>query len=238
MIRPTVLLADNDQEYRSSLIPLLRLEDYEVKEADSVESAMGKLDTVPLSLALVDLRLMRDDTDSDISGLQVAKKARERGIPCIIITAFDSVETTRLALRQRGEEPSLAVDYVPKRLGPDALLASVAAVLERRKGPAGSHELMIDAERGVVSLRGVEVRMSRQQFALLSYLDRKRGTVCSRKELMEAVYDEDMTEGEANTDKRLERLIWRVREKIEDDPRSPKRLVSIPGLGLRLESGE
>lgn len=238
MMRPTVLLADDDKDYRASLIPLLRLEDYEVEEADSVESAMEKLETTRLDLALVDLRLTGGGNDSDISGLQVAKRARDRDIPCVIITAYDSVETTRLALRARGEEPSLAVDYVPKRLGPDALLASIAGALERRKRPGSPDELVIDQERGVVALRGVEVRMSRQQFALLSHLDRKRGAVCSRKELMKVVYDEDMTEGQANTDKRLERLVWRIREKIEDDPRNPKRLVSVSGRGLRLESGE
>lgn len=238
MPKPVILLADNNGEYRASLIPLLRLEGYEVEEADSVESAMEKLETAALDLALVDLRLMRDEDDADISGLQVAKKARERGIPCIIITAYDSVETTRLALRARGIEPPLAADYVPKRLGPDTLLASIAAVLERRSRQSASDALVVDDRRGVVSLRGVEIRMSRQQFALLSYLNRKRGAFCTRRELMKAVYDEDMTETEANTDKRLERLVCRIREKIEDDPQNPKWLVSVPGLGLRLEPGE
>lgn len=238
MPKPIILLADNDGNYRASLIPLLRLEGYEVVEADAVESAMKELDTAALDLALVDLRLTRDDDDTDISGLEVAKKARERGIPCIIITVYDSVETTRLALRMRGIEPPLAVDYVPKRFGPDTLLASMAAVLERRSRRSASDALVVDDRRGVVSLREVEIRMSRQQFALLSYLNRKRGAFCTRRELMKAVYDEDMTENQANTDKRLERLVCRIREKIEDDPQNPKWLVSVPGLGLRLEPGE
>ncbi len=237
----SVLLADNSEKYRASLIPLLRLEGYEVDEADSVEAAIAKLESTAPDLALVDLRLTDDGDDHDISGLEVAKKARERGIPCVIITAYDSVETTRLALRARGAEPSLAVDYVPKRLAPDVLLASIASALEHRKEMASLtrsvNDLVVDTERGVVRLRGVEVRMSRQQFALLSYLDGKRGSVCTRKELMKAVYNEDLTESEANMDKRLERLVWRIREKIEDDPRNPKRLVTVPGLGLRLESG-
>jgi len=230
-----LLLADDDADYRSSLLPLLRLEGYEVEEADSVESAMKKLETTPVDLALIDLKLAKHD-DYDVSGLEVAKRAGERRIPAIIITAYDSVETTRLALRARGADPSLAVDYVPKRLGPDALLASIAAVLRQRQ--ESNYDLAVDAERGNVSLKGKPLRLSRAQFALLAHLYQRRGAVCSRKELVKVVYGEDMSDTDANLDKRLERLIARVREKIEEDPKNPKRLVSVPGLGLRLESGE
>ena len=231
-----LLLADNNADYRSSLLPLLRLEGYEVEEADSVESAIKKLETMPVDLALIDLRLTDDTDDHDISGLEVAKRAGERRIPAIIITAYPSVETTRLALRARGADPSLAVDYVLKRPGPDALLASIAAVLRQRQEP--NYDLVVDAERGDVSLRGKPLRLSRAQFALLAHLYQRRGAVCSRKELVKAVYGEDMSDTDANLDKRLERLIARVREKIEEDPKNPKRLVSVPGLGLRLESGD
>jgi len=118
-----LLLADNVADYRSSLLPLLRQEGYEVEEADSVESAMKKLETTPpVDLALVDLRLTDDGDDYDISGLEVARRAREQHIPPIIITAFATVEMTREALRARGADLSLAEDYVPKVSGPDSVL--------------------------------------------------------------------------------------------------------------------
>jgi CheY-like chemotaxis protein len=124
MSEPTVLLADNDEDYRNSLRPLLEGEGYLVKEAESVQEAKEGLKAISVDLALVDLRLTNDVDDYDISGLKVAKWASERGIPCIVITAFNSVETTRLALRSQGAEPP-AVDYVPKKDGPQAILNAI-----------------------------------------------------------------------------------------------------------------
>jgi len=233
-----ILLADNLSDYRASLAPLLRLEGYEVEEADSVESALQKLETVSVDLALVDLRLTNDRDDNDVSGMEVAKHASEHDVPCIIVTLFDSTETARLALRARGADPSFADDYVPKKYGPQALLAAIADVLRQRKENAVPSNLVVDAERGVVLLHGYPVKLSRLQFALLTHVYQKKGSVCTRKELVKAVYGEDVSETEANTDKRLERLIRRLREKIEEDPNAPQRLVSVQGLGIRLESGE
>lgn len=238
MSRVRILLADNLSDYRASLVPLLRLEGYEVEEADSVDSAVHKLETVPVDLALVDLRLTNERDDNDISGLEVAKRAGEHNVLCIVVTAWDSAETARLALRSRGADPSLAYDYVAKRYGPHAVLAAIADVLRQRRENAVPSDLVVDAQRGAAWLHGNPVKLSRLQFALLTHACEKKGSVCTRKELVKAIYDEDVSETEANTDKRLERLIRRLREKIEEDPNNPKRLVSVQGLGIRLESGE
>jgi CheY-like chemotaxis protein len=128
MNKTTILVADNIGEYRKSLRGYLELENYQVEGAASVEETIEKLETVSLDLSLVDLRLTDDKNDYDISGLEVAKKAVEEGIPCIIITAFPSVEATRLALRSRGIEPPLAVDFVPKVDGPQAILEAIRRV--------------------------------------------------------------------------------------------------------------
>lgn len=124
MSEPTVLLADNDEDYRKSLRRPLEGEGYLIKEVKSVQEAEEGLKAVSADLALVDLRLTNDEDDHDMSGLEVAKWASGRGIPCIVITAFNSVETTKLALLSRGAEPP-AVDYVPKRDGPVAILNAI-----------------------------------------------------------------------------------------------------------------
>jgi DNA-binding response OmpR family regulator len=233
--RRNLLLADNSLDYRRSLLPLLELEGYQVEEASSVQEAKEKLESVSLDLALVDLRLTEDGDDYDISGLEVARWAGERGVPCLIITAFDSVETTRLALRSRGAEP-LAVDYVPKKDGPQALLDAIAVVLSRREEESekAPGDLVIDLERGLALYKGAPLDLSRYQYALLAHLYRKEGAVCSPEELLKVVYDEDVPPGQASADKRLERLVDRLRQKIEEDPSEPRYLIKVHGRGFRL----
>jgi CheY-like chemotaxis protein/predicted phosphodiesterase len=125
MSKPMILLADNNEDYSKSLRRLLEEEGYLAEEAASVEEAKQKLETIPLDLALLDLRLTNDEDEYDTSGLEVAKKATEAAIPCIIITAFPSVEATRLDLRSRSIEPPLAVDFIPKAGGPQAILQAL-----------------------------------------------------------------------------------------------------------------
>jgi DNA-binding response OmpR family regulator len=234
-----LLLADNSADYRRSLHGYLELEGYQVEEAASVEEAKEKLGAVPLDLALVDLRLTDDEDDYDINGLEVARWASERDIPCIIITAFPSVEATRLALRSRGTEP-LALDFLPKASGPQAVLDAIEVVLSRRE--EGHEEkvpgdLVVDLERGLVWYKGAPLDLSRQQYALLAHLYRKKGVVCSPEELLKAVYGEDLTAEEASADKRLEHLVVRLREKIEEDPSVPRYLLTVYGRGFRLSMG-
>lgn len=230
-----LLLADNSSDYRQSLRAFLELENYKVEEAGSVEEAKRKLQTVPLDVALVDLRLT-NDSEHDISGLEVAKSALEKEVPCLIITGFPSVETTRLALRSRGVEP-LAVDYIPKESGPQAILDAIKVIshqvekLVDRRMPSG---LRIDLERKLVWYKEEPVNLSRYQYAFLAHLHRKGGAVCSPEELMKVIYGEDMSAEDASLDRRLERLAGRLREKIEDDPSEPRHLIKVYGRGFRL----
>jgi len=233
--RKRLLLVDNSSDYRRSLRGFLELEDYQVEEATSVGEAKERLETFPVDLVLVDLRLTNDEDRYDISGLEVAKKAGEKGVPCIVITAFPSVETTRLALRSRGAAP-LAVDFVPKVSGPQAVLDAIKAVLNRHEeGPReATHVLALDLERGLAWCHGAPLELSRNQYALLAHLYQKEGAVCSAEELLKAVYDEDVPAGQASADKRLERLVDRLRKKIEEDPSEPRHLITVHGRGFRL----
>jgi CheY-like chemotaxis protein/predicted phosphodiesterase len=125
MIDPTILVADNSLEYCKSLESLLTAYGFRVIVASSVEEAKTKINTDPLDLIIADLRLTNDNDDYDFSGLEVTRKASEIGIPCIIVTAFPSIEVTREALRTRGVEPPHASDLIPKSFGPGTILQSV-----------------------------------------------------------------------------------------------------------------
>lgn len=231
-----LLLADNDTDYRQSLHGLLELENYLVEDAASPEEAESKLEVMQFDLVLVDLRLVDDRSAGDFSGLEIAKKAKEADVLCIVISAFPSVEVTRRALRARGAEP-LVQDFVPKMNGPQAVLDTIKEVLENFgmifTAKSGT-ELKIDLNRKLVWYREELLKLSSHQYDLLAYMCQKQGGVCSGNELLKVVYHE---EAQANTpivDRRLERLVDRLREKIEEDPSQPRHLMKVQGRGYRL----
>jgi two-component system KDP operon response regulator KdpE len=231
-----VLLVDNSADYRHSLLGLLGLEDYAVEEAGTVAEAKEKLLARDYDLALVDLRLIDDNDIYDISGLEVARLATDRRIPCIIITAFPTVPLTRKALQAR-EKEALADDVVPKADGPQSILDSVKLVLQRHQEQSRPRRqgLQIDLERGLVWLDGEELDLSRNQYDLLAYLYERDGAVCSPEELLKEVYDEFVPPEQASADKRLESLVDRLRKKIEVDPSDPRHLITVYGRGFRLD---
>jgi DNA-binding response OmpR family regulator len=96
--------------------------------------------------------------------------------------------------------------------------------------------LVVDLDKGLVWYKGMPLELSRQQYELLAHLYKKEGAVCTSKELLKVVYDEDVPAGQASADKRLEGLIARIREKIEEDPSKPKHLLTVSGRGFRLEN--
>ena len=232
-----LLIADNDADYRRSLSSLLKLDEYKVEEASSVDEAKEILETVPLDLVLVDLRLSDNDNIYDFSGLDIAKFAMQRNISCIIITAFPSVEATRVALRSRGTK-SLADDFVPKKDGPQPVLDAINVVLHNRKEytpePCPVVDLKVDLKLRLVWNRGKLLELSKYQYALLAYLFQKEGVVCANEELVKAVYGDDNPDKNIGVDRCLEHLVERIREKIEDDASNPKKLIIVPGRGFRL----
>jgi len=241
-----LLLADNLPDYRKAMRLVLALDGYLVEEAASVSAAIGTLKTSPPDLVLVDLRLTDDTDDQDFSGLEVANVARDLRVPCIIMTAYPSWQAAVLALRHRGSE-SLAADFVSKGTAPHSMLDTIRQVLSRREvlndevpssspgiGPAvPSRGLFLDSDRRVVWLDGEQVDIYEQPYALLEYLYRKAGTVCSRSELIEAVYGSNVTA--YDMDKALEGLVRRLREKLGETAANPRHIMSVKGRGFRLD---
>ena len=122
-----ILVADNSPDYCLSVQALLETEGYEVAVARTVAEATTVVDTARLDAALVDLRLTQDEDEGDVSGLQVVTHATAQGVPCIVLTAFPSVEVATMALaRLRTQFPALG--FVCKRDGPEAVLEELRRV--------------------------------------------------------------------------------------------------------------
>jgi two-component system KDP operon response regulator KdpE len=158
------------------------------------------------------------------------------GIPCVIITAYPSVDAARMALRSRGEE-ALAIDFVPKSEGPQALLDAIILVLSRQKAEQEpAEELAVDLDKRLVWRRNQPILLTQIQYDLLDYFYRNKGRVCRPKEIIAAVYGQEMTNTVANADKGLRNLIERLQKIIEDDPEAPRFLVKVPRQGYRLNT--
>ena len=231
-----LLLADNSAEYRRSVIGFLELEGYVVIEAGTPEEALAKLQEEKFQLVLADLRMRDDDDVNDMGGLEIAKFASEWGVPCIIVTAFPTVDLARAALRARGAEP-FAQDLITKSSGPPALIDSISLTL-RTKDPKpdnpSSRGPIIDIEKRLVWKNGELIKLSKNQYALLESLYKKDGGVCSCMELICAVYNEELSEKAAQNDKRLRNLVDRTKEKIEDRDADHEYIEAISGRGYRL----
>jgi len=126
MARGTILFADNDADFLNVRSEFLEDEGYTVLKASGPEEARKVLDQQRVQLAIFDIRLT-DDSEGDISGLELAQEPAYRAIPKIMLTGFPDVDTVRTALRKRHvlDELPPAVDYIPKKDGPEALIQAV-----------------------------------------------------------------------------------------------------------------
>jgi len=133
-----------------------------------------------------------------------------------------------------------ADDAVDVAISPRELLARIRAHLRRDQEYANGHvrpavtvgELFLDSARHEVQVRGQPINLTPREFELLEHLARQAGRAVPREELLEEVwgYNTEMTT------RTLDVHVGRVRQKIERDPRSPKLIVTVPGVGYKLQA--
>ena len=233
-----LLLAENNSDYRHSLLGLLELENYVVEQAASPDEASSKLQTMQFDLALVDMRLADDNDDADNSGLKIGKQATELGITTIVMTAYASFGAARKALRSLGAG-SLAVDMFSKTDDPQALLDLISLALARPETAseaAAPRGLRIDLNKQLVWKNVTLIDLSKDQYALLACLCEKEGGVCTWQEMVLAIYDEDVSEKAAASDTRLKKLLERLKANLNGDEADAGFLVNAHGRGYRLET--
>jgi DNA-binding response OmpR family regulator len=119
-----VLLADNDRDFVEARTEFLKIAGYTVLTAYSPEEARYVLENQRVHLGILDIRLL-DDSEGDISGLDLAQDPTYRSLPKIMLTGFPSVEDVKVALRHAPDESSPAVDFLSKRDGPEAMVRAV-----------------------------------------------------------------------------------------------------------------
>jgi len=225
MAGASVLVVDDEPMVREVLERYLTAEGFAVAVAVDGEDAVARIDEHPPDLVLLDLMLPKLD------GYDVFERIRERGATPVIMLTARGDETDRVVGLDLGAD-----DYVTKPFSPREVVARVRAVLRRTGGaddaePLRYGDLEIDGDRREARLRGEPMRLTRKEFDLLHHLASRPGVTLSRTQLLEDVWD-FAWDGDSST---VTVHVRRLREKIEDDPSSPTRIVTVWGVGYRFE---
>jgi two-component system response regulator RegX3 len=223
-----VLIVEDEESMADPLAFLLRREGFSTEVAANGADALVAYDRNGADIVLLDLML------PGMSGTEVCKQLRARGpVPVIMVTARDS-EIDKVVGLELGAD-----DYITKPYSTRELIARIRAVLRRGTDTeeVGSSILQagpirMDTDRHVVSVHGVQASLPLKEFDLLEYLIRNAGRVLTRGQLIDRVWGSDYV-GDTKT---LDVHVKRLRAKIEPDPAAPRYLITVRGLGYKLES--
>jgi DNA-binding response OmpR family regulator len=223
-----VLVVDDEPMVRDVLARYLVREGFAVDVASDGREALERYADRDPDLVLLDLMLPA------IDGYEVFRRIRELSSTPVIMLTARGEQTDRIVGLELGAD-----DYVAKPFSPREVVARVRAVLRRSAPPAveDSQEVLtfddleIDPNRREVRMRGIDVALTRKEFDLLHHLALNAGVTLSRGRLLEEVWD-FAWEGDPQT---VTVHVRRLREKIETDPSSPRRLRTVWGVGYRFE---
>ena len=227
--RTTVLVVEDEESFIEALDVGLAREGFRVQVARDGELAIAMFDAVRPDIVLLDLMLPK------ISGVDVCRELRKRSqVPIIMVTAKGSEIDTVVGLEVGAD------DYVTKPYRIRELVARMRAVMRRsaeRDEDLGTDvievdEIALDPERHEVRIRGSEVQLPLKEFELLHVLLANAGRVITREQLIDRVWGTDYV-GDTKT---LDVHVKRLRSKVEVDPANPERIVTIRGLGYKLEA--
>ncbi len=221
-----ILIVEDDERIRQSLRLALEEEQYRVTEVGSAEEALEVFGRRPPQLVLIDLML------PGLDGFDLCRDLRRSSdVPIIIVTARSDSHDVVAGLEAGAD------DYVTKPFVPKELSARVRALLRRvRVGEMAGQalrfgELEIQPDAGIVRRGGEDVSLTKTEFRLLSELAASPGRLLSREILLDRVWGY----GYFGDGRLVDVHVRRLRQKIEDDPAHPRHLVTVRGLGYKLQ---
>ena len=228
-----ILVVDDNREIVDSLGKLLAIEGYEILTACDGMEALEKMESAKVDLILLDVMMPR------LNGLSALMKIREKhNIPAIILSA-KTEESDKVSGLSLGAD-----DYIEKPYNPAELLARVKAQLRRYKAYGGSRAaeaqraeitnggLVLDDQQKQLFVDGEAVRLTATEYKIVELLMRHPGQVFSAEQIYENVWNEDASYSVENT---VMVHIRHIREKIEVEPKNPRYVKVVWGIGYKME---
>lgn len=226
----TILVVDDDPEIRDILQIYLRNEGYRVVEAVDGQHAVEVINREPVHLIILDVMMPKWD------GIKACLKIREEHDVPIIMLSAKGEDIDKITGLSTGAD-----DYVTKPFNPLELLARVKAQLRRQsltvQAASASNEITIDAliinkDQHLVTVKGQELALTPIEFAILLLLASHRGQVFNIDKIYQNVWKDQSAFYSENT---VMVHIRNIREKIEDNPREPRYIKTVWGVGYKIE---
>ena len=219
-----ILIVDDEPKILRLVHDFLAAAGFRTSSARSGDEALMRVRTEAPDLVILDLGL------PGLDGLDVTRAIRRSGdLPIIMLTARDD-ESDKLVGLELGAD-----DYVTKPFSPRELVARVRAVLRRQAGAAATStlhagDLVLDLSRMRLMRAGEPVELTATEFTLIAAMARSPGRVFTRSQLLDAIHGVAFESYERAIDAHVKN----IRRKLEPDPRSPRYLETVYGVGYRL----
>lgn len=218
-----ILLVEDDRAIIENLTEFLKGEGFRVTAVSGQSAAMAVLERQQFELVLLDVTLAEGNGYSTCTAIK-----SQHDIPVIFLTALGDEFSVVTGLDMGAD------DYISKPFRPRELVSRMKSVL-RRSGKTQSvfriGTLSVDTDKAMVRKGQEELYLSALEYRLLLIFLNHRGQVLTRTALLEEIWD---AAGEFVNDNTLTVYIKRLREKIEDNPASPKILLTVRGIGYKL----
>ena len=221
-----ILAVEDDERIRTAVKLALEDEGWTVAEAATGEDALTAFQQDPADVVLIDIML------PGIDGFEVCRSIRRTSdVPIVMVTARADTHDVVAGLEAGAD------DYLTKPFAPKELSARIRALLRRARTSEVSSphlrfgDLEIVPEEGVVRRNGRDVHLTKTEFRLLVELAQSPGRVFSREVLLERIWEH----GYFGDGRLVDVHVRRLRTKIEADPANPRHVVTVRGLGYKLQ---
>jgi len=221
-----ILAVEDDERIRTAVKLALEDEGWTVAEAATGEDALTAFQQDPADVVLIDIML------PGIDGFEVCRSIRRTSdVPIVMVTARADTHDVVAGLEAGAD------DYLTKPFAPKELSARIRALLRRARTSEVSSphlrfgDLEIVPEEGVVRRNGRDVHLTKTEFRLLVELAQSPGRVFSREVLLERIWEH----GYFGDGRLVDVHVRRLRTKVEADPANPRHVVTVRGLGYKLQ---
>jgi DNA-binding response OmpR family regulator len=222
-----ILTVEDDERIRTAVKLALEDEGWTVEESETGEEALAAFTRQPADVVLIDIML------PGLDGFEVCRNIRRvSDVPIVMVTARADTHDVVAGLEAGAD------DYLTKPFAPKELSARIRALLRRARAsdPASPHlrfgELEIIPDEGVVRRAGQEIHLTKTEFKLLVELASSPGRVFSREVLLERVWGY----GYFGDGRLVDVHVRRLRTKVENDAANPHHVVTVRGLGYKLQA--